>query len=176
MALAVGSLFIGTKVVKAVPMNRAEYNIYRGWALPANENGADQGYLVEYTDGGKPNVDGHDGYVSWSPKEQFDKAYVQSDMTFGMAIEAMKRGYRVARAGWNGKGMWVALSGSTTEPRNIAWENFWSKNASEWARDQNGGGAEVLPCIIMKTADDRILMGWLASQTDMLAEDWAIVG
>ena len=68
-----------------------------------------------------------------------------------------------------------SLSGSTTEPRNIAFENFWSKNASEWARTENGGGAEVLPCILMKTADNCILMGWLASQTDMLAEDWLIV-
>lgn len=36
-------------------------------------------------------------------------------------------------------------------------------------------GTKVLPCITMKTADNAILMGWLASQTDMLAEDWAIV-
>jgi hypothetical protein len=34
---------------------------------------------------------------------------------------------------------------------------------------------QVLPCIIMKTATDEILMGWLASQTDILAEDWLIV-
>jgi hypothetical protein len=95
-------------------------------------------------------------------------------MTFGSALEAIKFGHRVARAGWNWKGMWIALSGSTTNPRNIAWENFWSRNASEWARTENGG-AEVLPCILMKTADNRILMGWLASQSDMLAEDWLIV-
>jgi hypothetical protein len=94
--------------------------------------------------------------------------------SFGWAIEVLKDGCRVRRAGWNGKGMWIALSGSTTNPRNIAWENFWSNNASEWARDENGGGAEVLACILMKTADNRILMGWLASQSDMLAEDWEI--
>jgi len=67
--------FIGVKMVKATPMNRADYNAYRQWTLPANEDGADEGYLVEYTDGGKPNVVGHAGYVSWSPKEQFDNAH-----------------------------------------------------------------------------------------------------
>lgn len=168
--------FIGTKLIRAQAITRAAYNEYRGWPLPADENGADEGYLVEYLDGGKPNDARHAGYISWSPKEQFDNAYRPCEaMTFGLALEAIKRGQRVARSGWNGKGMWIALSGSTTEPRNIAWENFWSKNASEFARTENGGGAEVLPCILMKTADNRILMGWLASQSDMLAEDWQIV-
>jgi len=168
--------FIGTKIIIADSMTRAAYVALRGWQLPANENGTDEGYLVKYEPDGKPNVPGRDGYVSWTPKTAFDNAYRPCDaMTFGLALEAMKRGAKVARAGWNGKGMWISLSGSTTNPRNIAYENFWSKNASEWARTENGGGAEVLPCILMKTADNRILMGWLASQTDMLAEDWQIV-
>lgn len=170
-------LCIGTKTVLAAgPMTRGEYNAYRGWNPPEGEDQTVPGYLVEYTDGSKPNDTRHAGYISWSPTEQFDNSYRPCNaMTFGLAIEALKRGHRVARAGWNGKGMWIALSGSTTEPRNIAWENFWSKQASAFARDENGGGAEVLPCILMKTADSRILMGWLASQTDMLAEDWQIV-
>ena len=169
--------FIGTKIILAEAMTRAAYVAFRGWQLPANENGADPGYLVEYEPDGKPNVPGRDGYVSWTPKAAFDNAYRPCGaMTFGLALEAMKRGAKVARAGWNGKGMWISLSGSTTNPRNVAFENFWSKNASEWARTENGGSAEVLPCILMKTADNRILMGWLASQTDMLAEDWQIVG
>ena len=67
--------FIGTKVVHATPMTREEYNYFRGWDLPANENGADEGYLVEYADGGAGNVPGVTGYVSWSPKEIFLKAY-----------------------------------------------------------------------------------------------------
>lgn len=69
-------LYVGTKVVEATPMNRAEYNTYRNWDLPSNEDGSDEGYLVEYTDGGKPNDDRHEGYISWSPKEQFDNAYI----------------------------------------------------------------------------------------------------
>ena len=69
--------YIGTKIIKSTPMNRADYNILRGWALPADEDGTDEGYLVEYTDGGKPNLAGYDGYVSWSPKVQFEGAYIE---------------------------------------------------------------------------------------------------
>ena len=94
-------------------------------------------------------------------------------LSFSKAIAAMKEGHRVARAGWNGKGMWIAISGPNG-PREIAFENFWSKHASEYARN-NGGSAAVLPCIIMKTATGEILMGWLASQTDMLADDWMVL-
>lgn len=68
--------YIGTKIIKAKPLNRTAYNKYRGWELPGDENGADEGYLVEYSDGGQANHPDHAGYVSWSPKEQFDKAYV----------------------------------------------------------------------------------------------------
>lgn len=68
--------YIGTKIVRAKPMTRAEYNQERGWMVPADENPGDEGYLVEYLDGGKPNHPGYTGYVSWSPKAQFDNAYI----------------------------------------------------------------------------------------------------
>lgn len=68
--------YIGTKIVLALAMTRLAYNEYRGWSLPADENGADDGYLVEYTDGGAPNHPDHAGYISWSPKAQFDAGYV----------------------------------------------------------------------------------------------------
>lgn len=67
--------YVGTKVIHAVAMSRQAYNDYRGWQLPADENGEDNGYLVEYADGGQPNVPGHAGYISWSPAEVFEKAY-----------------------------------------------------------------------------------------------------
>jgi len=69
--------YIGTKLINATPMNRQDYNTFRGWTLPAGENGADEGYLVEYTDGGSRNTEAYKGYVSWSPKEQFDNAYIE---------------------------------------------------------------------------------------------------
>ena len=67
--------YIGTKKLKAVPMNKSSYNSYRGWTMPENEDGSEEGYLVEYLDGGKPNDVRHEGYISWSPKDVFEKAY-----------------------------------------------------------------------------------------------------
>lgn len=71
-------------------------------------------------------------------------------MTFGDAIEALKIGERVHRAGWNGKGMWLAL------------------------QRPDANSKMTLPYIYMKTADDQ-QVPWLASQTDMLAEDWDLL-
>ena len=67
--------FIGTKIIQATPMNRKEYNDFRGWELPKDENGDDAGYLVIYPDS-NPNTSHYQGYVSWSPKKQFDDAYL----------------------------------------------------------------------------------------------------
>lgn len=93
-------------------------------------------------------------------------------MSFGGAIEALKAGKRVARIGWNGKNMWLALScGETCE---VPAASFWSPCGGMHVIF-NGGTAKVLPCITMKTATNEILMGWLASQSDMLSEDWVIV-
>ncbi|MFP5513412.1 MAG: DUF2829 domain-containing protein [Alphaproteobacteria bacterium] len=93
-------------------------------------------------------------------------------LSFGDALVALKAGKRVARAGWNGKGMWLALS--CGETREIPAASFWSPHNKAHAEAQ-GGTAKVLPSITMKTATGEILMGWLASQTDMLAEDWCVV-
>ena len=68
--------YIGTKVVHAVLMNRLDYNKFRGWELPLNEDGNDEGYLVQYTDGGATNVNRFTGYVSWSPRAVFEGSYV----------------------------------------------------------------------------------------------------
>lgn len=95
-------------------------------------------------------------------------------MNFGQALEALKQGKRVARAGWNGKGMWLALSG-VDGPRSVPAGHFWAQPNADYAHSLPERCATVLPCITMKTATGEILMGWLASQTDMLAEDWEIV-
>lgn len=68
--------YVGTKQVIGLPMTRQAYNDYRGWQLPANENGADEGYLVEYVDGGPANDPRHVGYISWSPKDVFEGSYL----------------------------------------------------------------------------------------------------
>jgi len=95
-------------------------------------------------------------------------------MAFGAAIEALKNGKKVCREGWNGKGMWLSLSGPANGRRIVEADKFWSENNAEYA-EKNGGVATVLPCITMKMATGEILMGWLASQTDMLADDWMVV-
>lgn len=89
---------------------------------------------------------------------------------FDEVIVALKNGKRAARSGWNGKGMWISLSPGAEQ---LGADKFWNLHNSQFAKDI-GGHADVLPVITMKTADDKILMGWLASQTDMLAEDWSI--
>jgi threonine dehydrogenase-like Zn-dependent dehydrogenase len=94
-----------------------------------------------------------------------------SGLTFGEAIDVMKRGGRVARAGWNGKNQWVCLGQGHKE---LEAEKFWNQNTRIFA-EQNGGKAEVRPYMILKTADNAILMGWSPSQSDALAEDWTVV-
>ena len=145
--------YIGTKVVKAEPMTRGEYNNYRGWIIPEDENPADEGYLVKYPD----------NYESWSPKAVFESAYHCFDdgMSFGSAIKLLKMGFKLKRKGWNGKGMFLLYV-----PAN-KWGiidkiglNIPKENLCDW--------------IGMKTADNHFIP-WLASQADMLAEDWIVV-
>lgn len=57
--------YVGVKLISAEPMNRGDYNDYRGWTIPEDENPADEGYLVKHSD----------GHESWSPKSAFEEAY-----------------------------------------------------------------------------------------------------
>lgn len=157
---------IGTKFVIAEAMTRAAYNEFRGWTLPANENGADEGYLIEYQDGGKPNVEGRAGYISWSPKEQFGNAYRPcAAMTFGLALEALKRGAKVSRAGWNGKDMFAYLVPASAYPAQTG-----------VAKSYFGDGSMVPynAYLALKGADNTVST-WAPSGSDALAEDWLIV-
>lgn len=158
--------YIGTKIVLLTPMNRAEYNEYRGWQLPADENGADDGYLVEYTDGGKPNDPRHAGYISWSPSAQALAAYRAADgLPFGLAVEAMKQGKRVARAGWNGQGMFAYLVPAASYPAQTG-----------VAKAFFGDGALVpyRQYMALKTAQGDVAT-WSPSGSDALADDWYIL-
>lgn len=164
--------FIGVKSVNAKPMTRGEYNAFRGLEMPADEDGSEAGYLVEYTDGGKANTPDYAGYVSWSPANVFNRAYRRTaGMTFGLAIEALKAGQRVARSGWNGRGMWLLLVPGT--PVAVLREGTPYRNAL------GVESCEILQHIDMWTVNSEgrraMLPGWVASQTDMLAEDWLIV-
>ena len=95
---------------------------------------------------------------------------MNENLNFGDAIKALKEGKKVARKGWNGKNMWLWLKPATTI------KTEWCKDPMlKEIVDANGGEAEALGTICMKTADNKILTGWLASQTDMLCEDWMVI-
>ena len=157
--------YIGTKIINAKPMNKDDYNFFRKWELPEDENPLDEGYLVEYLDGGQANTSEYTGYVSWSPKDVFERAYKSSgNLSFGSAIEFMKLGKKVARKGWNGKGMFIFLC----HPIEIEYKNE--------EIDTDIDFAERMPnCIAMMTATSEIQVGWLSSQADMLSEDWEVL-
>jgi hypothetical protein len=124
--------YIGTKIISAEP---------------ANVEGKGQGYFVRY----------EDGYASWSPKKAFEAAYRPCNgMTFGLAIDALKKGLKVQRVGWNGKGLWLELQVPDAHSKMTLPYIFMSYPDNA----QNTPGARV---------------PWLASQTDMLSEDWRII-
>jgi hypothetical protein len=95
-------------------------------------------------------------------------------VSFSLALDALKEGKRIARSGWNGKGMWLCLSGPL-QGQPVDSEKVWSPHCRKFAESQIGNWVRVLPTINMKTADGHILMGWLASQTDLLSDDWVIL-
>lgn len=61
--------YIGTKLIEAKSMNLGDYNKFKGWTIPEDEDPKREGYLVKYSD----------DYISWSPKEVFEKAYLKVD-------------------------------------------------------------------------------------------------
>ena len=100
--------------------------------------------------------------------------YITNGITFGQALEALKAGKRVARKGWNGKGMFLWL-----KPAAVVKSGWCKDPILKKLADDNGGEIEALGTICMFTHDSTgrkaILTGWLASQSDMLSEDWSIV-
>lgn len=136
--------YIGVKLLTARPMTRGEYNKYCDLPPPEEKDYNEAGYLVIY----------QDSYESWSPKPQFDEAYRLVEgghMSFGLAIEAMKKGMKVAREGWNGKDMYL-----------------------QYEKAKDFEYSEMLPFIIIKTVQNTFVP-WLASQTDILSDDWFAV-
>lgn len=156
-------LYIGTKLIKARAMTRLQYNQLRGWEVPSDENPDDKGYLVEYVDGGKPNHPDFAGYISWSPIDVFERAYQPtSGMDFGMALDAMKAGKRVARSGWNGKGMYVFGIGMPGSG------DYWT-----YTNGKNDN-YPLNPLLGIKNVNDTVST-WVPSVNDCLSNDWYIV-
>ena len=136
--------YIGTKIVTAYPQ----------------EKDGKPGYGVIYAD----------GYTSWSPKEVFEESYraIERDgqaLNFGDALHMLKLGKKVARAGWNGKGMFLFIvPGSTFKVSRPPLLGIYPE----------GTEINYCPHIDMRTADGKVVP-WLCSQTDALAEDWQVV-
>ena len=150
--------YIGTKVIQAEPATKGQAAAKR-MGLKV-ENCPDtlagmkaDGYRVIYPD----------GYESWSPKDVFEAAYRATDgMNFGLAIEAAKMGKKIAREGWNGKNQYVELA-SCISYKNSAGEIV------------NVGHDAIGNKALAFVGTSGVQMGWLASQADMLADDWKIV-
>ena len=140
--------YLGVKMIEAEPQTK--------WNDKIRDNhpiGYEEGYKVVYKD----------GYVSWSPKDVFEESYRQIDgMTFGLAIEALKKGLRVARKGWNGKNQYIELAANVSyvSPKN---------DVVNVNHEQIGNKA------IAFVGTSGVQLGWLASQADMLSEDWQVI-
>ena len=150
--------YIGSKIVKAWPAWRCTFlgskvmYVCLDEVIPSGCK-AEEGYRVEY----------EDGYLSWSPKEVFEAAYRETTgMSFGLAIEAVKKGKKIARSGWNGKGQYVELG------IDLGYTDHSGVVHGAYHMDI---GSKAL--VFVGTRGRQV--GWLASQSDMLADDWYIV-
>lgn len=149
--------YIGTKSLEAEPMMLGEYNIYKKWNIPADEDPYKEGYLVKY----------EDGHESWSPFKTFQEAYKSDgNFNFGHALHLLNRGYRVCRVGWNGKNMFLFKVGGSV--------NLTVNREPLISILGEGAKFNYQPHIDMFTADGTIVP-WICNQSDMLAEDWMIV-
>lgn len=128
---------------------------------------------------------------NWPVIAASDPAIVQENLDFGKALEALKQGKRVARKGWNGKGMFIFIRPADklhvdvvvdkvkSLPQSV--KDYYLKdllNHDTGERLPSAGPDDVIEFtayLCMKAADGSIVNGWLASQTDMLSEDWTIL-
>lgn len=146
-------------------MTRDYYGTKRITAWKEDKDGR-PGYAVKYAD----------GYASWSPKDTFEEAYQPlGALSFGHAIAALKAGHRVARAGWNGKGMFIVLMPELKLPpyNTQGTERKVNDRTAKWIGEDTP--LNCRPYIAMYTALKEWQPGWNASQADMLADDWTIV-
>jgi len=117
------------------------------------------------------NSKSHDD--QWLVAEKYfnDNFNTSKSLTFGDALEALKQGERVARMGWTSKGMYIFLISS--EANGSAIHDYYGSDVG------NEDDVICLPSIGMYTIDSSgcraLFNGWLASQTDMLSDDWVIV-
>lgn len=157
------AIYVAVKLVQAEPMTRGMYCDVRGWTVPADENPTDAGYLTVDLETA-PNVPGWAGYVSWAPAAQFEQLHRSSgNLSFSQALELLRRGNAIARAGWNGVGMFAYLVPANAYP------------ASTSAAKAHFGDELVQynAYMALKGADGRVST-WAPSTGDVLADDWSV--
>ena len=101
----------------------------------------------------------------------FEATYIEEKVTglsFERALDLLKQGCLVRRAGWNGKGMHIALMPGF--PGGVP----ATKEAARAMGVQEGEIITVRPYLMMKDAQGCMVPGWCASQTDLFAEDWEL--
>lgn len=174
--------YVGVKLIEAESMTRGKYNEFRGWTIPENEDPSDEGYLVKYSD----------GYISWSPSKVFEDTHIglenckitqeqfldvisndlmnenKTEFSFGTAIEMLKKGYKMARKGWNGKNMFIVYQKGY--PQGIA----CNKQTAEAFGINEGDLFVCNPYLQIKNVDGSASM-WVPSINDVLSEDWQVV-
>lgn len=101
---------------------------------------------------------------NWEVVDDDPKKVPADTYSFGDAMNFLKGGKKVARKGWNGKNMFLFLA-----------TDIGFHTQADLSCVSNLEGDLTLPAVVMKTADDRFCVGWLASQTDMLSDDWYTV-
>lgn len=170
--------YVAIEAVLAAPMTREEYSKYRALDYhPGFEPLNKDGYLVELVGDGFPHP-AHAHGISWMDKEVFDRFYPSAGgVTFGSAVELLKKGYRVCRKGWNGKGMFLQYvdpyAPCPDQLENPEVRLSGTMNTIFKPIENKYTPGTMLPWIGMKTADNKFVP-WLASQTDILATDWMI--
>lgn len=95
-------------------------------------------------------------------------------MRFGQAIAYARAGKRIARLGWNGKGMYVYMTKGRTIPLDKWTTKMPSQEPTEVEKER--GYVIINDHLDMMSAQGERIIGWSATQSDMLAVDWYVVG
>lgn len=155
--------YIGTKEVKAMPMTLGEFISKKG-------NNEAEGYLVEQAD----------GYQSWEHKVMFEGAYREvkeksENISFGDAIEVLKKGGAIRRKGWNGKGMFVVKQNPCSIGEDILpkLQNL-PQSAKDILMSMENPHIEYTNQMLIINPNGRA-DSWVPSSSDVFAEDWEIV-
>jgi uncharacterized protein DUF2829 len=116
--------------------------------------------------------------MQWSKKYNQDRYSVIKKinyMNFGSALEMLNSGQRVARAGWNGKNMFIYKTVGNTVSKYFIPKFASLPDSVKIFLEKRGSDVVFQPSLTMYTAAGEMQPGWLASQSDMLAEDWTVL-